>query len=114
MTFIVESWEAFKDWLSTTVHLTHHQLHLVLGVLLLLAVGRLLRRPLGAWLPLLIVLGLELVNELLDFTRYRVANWPWTPRETLIDIAITMAPPLALVVIARLLSTRRRRQPTTI
>ena len=114
MIVVVESWETFKDWLSKTVHLTHHQLHLLLGVLLLLIVGRLLRRPLGSWSPLLLVSALELVNELLDFTRYRVADWPWTPRETLIDIAITLAPPLVVVLVARLWSRRRRTRPSTI
>ena len=113
MTFAVESWEAFKDWLSATVHLTHHQLHLVLGVLLLLAFGRLLRRPLGAWLPLLLVLGLELANEVSDFLRYWVAGWPWLPEAALIDIALTIALPLVIVLVARWRAGRRGLSATT-
>ena len=107
---IVLGWEAFKDWLSATVYLTHHDLHLVLGLGLTLGLGRLLRRPLGSWLPLLIVLALELLNEISDFARYYVSNWPWTPGETLVDIAITMLPPLAIVLAARWESARIRRR----
>lgn len=98
---IVLDWEAFKDWLSSSVHLTHHDLHLLLGVGLTLAFGRILRRPLGSWLPLLIVAALEMINETSDFTRYYVSKWPWTPLPTLIDIVLTLLPPLAIVLAAR-------------
>ena len=115
---VVLGWETFKDWLSGTVRLTHHDLHLLLGLGLTLAFTRLLRRPLGAWLPLLLVLGLELLNETSDFLRYYVSAWPWTPYETLVDIAITIAPPLAIVLAARWESEHfhrfRRRKAFTI
>lgn len=111
MIAFVEHWELFKDWLSATVRLTHHQLHLVLGIALTVLIGRLLRRPLGAWLPLGIVLLLELLNETFDFLRYYVALWPWTPRESLIDIALTMVPPLVMVLLARGLAMRRPPHP---
>lgn len=109
---IVLGWEAFKDWLSATVHLTHHDLHLILGLGLMLGFGAILRRPLGSWLPVLIVLGLELLNETSDFARYYFSGWPWTPRETLVDIAITMLPGLAIVLAARwdAASVRRRQR----
>ena len=106
---IVLAWEAFKDWLSATLHLTHHDLHLILGLGLTLGIGRVLRRPLGSWLPVSIVLMLELFNEISDFARYYVSHWPWTPTETLIDIAITIAPPLAIVLAARWESEHFRR-----
>lgn len=106
---IVLGWEAFKDWLSDTVHLTHHDLHLILGVGLTLGFGWILRRPLGSWLPLWIVLALELLNETSDFLRYYFDHWPWTPKETLIDIAITILPPLTIVLAARWESEHFRR-----
>jgi hypothetical protein len=106
---IVLGWEAFKDWLSATVHLTHHDLHLLLGVGLTLGFGWILRRPLGSWVPLLMVLALELLNETSDFARYYVSQWPWTPKETLVDIAITILPPLAIVLAARWESEHFRR-----
>lgn len=98
---IVLDWEDFKVWLSATVHLSHHDIHLILGLALTLGLGAVLRRPLGSWLPLLIVFGLEVINELFDFIRYYVPGWPWTPKETLIDIAITILPALAILFAAR-------------
>jgi hypothetical protein len=106
---IVLAWEGFKDWLSATVHLSHHDLHLILGLALTLGLGPVLRRPLGSWLPLFIVFALELLNETSDFVRYYVSNWPWTPRETLIDIAITILPVLPIVLAARWETRRSRR-----
>lgn len=97
----VLGWERFKDWLSATVHLTHHQLHVVVGLLLFVAGARLLRRPLGSALPLVPVAVLELINEASDFARYFISGWPWTAHETLIDIALTLAPPMVLMVVAR-------------
>jgi hypothetical protein len=104
---IVLAWEGFKDWLSATLHLSHHDLHLTLGVVLTLGLGPVLRRPLGSWLPLLIVFALEMLNETSDFMRYYVSDWPWTPRETLIDIAITVLPVLPIILAARLETAHR-------
>ncbi|KQN07397.1 hypothetical protein QP162_20370 [Sphingomonas aurantiaca] len=101
MIALVLDWEAFKVWLTVTTGLSHHDWHLLLGVLLMLGFTRLLRLPLGAWVPLLIVLGLELVNEALDFTRYHIDGYPWGPGPMLVDIALTMLPPLAIVLAAR-------------
>lgn len=101
MIALVLDWEAFKVWLTATTGLSHHDWHLLLGVLLTLGFTRLLRLPLGAWIPLLIVLALELVNEALDFTRYHIDGYPWGPGPMLVDIALTMLPPLAIVLAAR-------------
>lgn len=98
---VVLAWESFKVWLSDISGLTHHDFHLILGVLLTLGFGRALRLPLGAWTPLLIVFALELVNEAFDFTRYHVDHYPWGPGPMLVDIALTMVPPLAIVLAAR-------------
>ena len=115
---IVLYWEAFKVWLTATTALSHHDYHLILGVLLTLGIGWLLRRPLGSWLPLGIVLALELVNEAFDFTRYYVDSYPWGPGPMLVDIAITVLPPLAIVLAARWESPFfhrfRRRPPVSI
>ena len=98
---IVLSWEAVKDWLSDSLGLSHHDLHLILGVLLTLMFGWILKDPLGSWRPLGIVFGLEVLNETSDFARYYQAGWPWTPQATLIDIAITIGPPLMIILAAR-------------
>lgn len=101
MIALVLDWEAFKVWLTATTGLSHHDWHLLLGVLLTLGFTRLLRLPLGTWPPLLIVLALELVNEALDFTRYHIDGYPWGPGPMMVDIALTMLPPLAIVLAAR-------------
>jgi hypothetical protein len=98
---IVLDWEKMKVWLTANTSLTHHDYHLILGVLMTIGLGWLLRRPLGSWLPLGIVFALEIVNEILDFTRYYVDSYPWGPGPMLIDIAITILPPLAIVLAAR-------------
>ena len=53
MLSIVLAWETFKDWLAGTLRVTHWTLHVVLGVLMLLAFSRLFRRPLSS--PILLV-----------------------------------------------------------
>lgn len=98
---IVLDWEEFKVWLTATTGLSHHDYHLLLGVLLTLGFGWLLRVPLGSWLPLGIVFVLEMINEAFDFTRYYVDSYPWGPGPMLVDIALTMLPPLAIVLAAR-------------
>lgn len=101
MTQMVLGWETLKVWLTASTGLDHRDFHLVLGVLLTLGIGWVLRRPLGSWLPLGIVAGLELVNEAFDFVRYRIDDYPWGPGPMLIDIAVTLVPPLAIVIAAR-------------
>lgn len=109
MVSIVLAWEQLKVWLSASTGLSHHDFHLILGVLLTLGFTRLLRLPLGSWTPLMIVFGLEMLNEAFDFTRYYIDSYPWGPGPMLIDIAITMLPPLAIVLAARWDSPEYRR-----
>lgn len=104
--FAVLEWESFKDWLSATTGLTHHDWHMLLGLALTLVFTWALRQPLGSWLPLLLVLALELINEISDFTRYYVAGWPWEPGPTLVDIALTMTAPLLTTIVVRMTSPR--------
>jgi len=95
----VLGWERFKDWLSASVHLTHHELHVLAGLALFIVSARLLRRPLRSVLPLVPVAVLELINEGSDFARYYTSGWPWTAHETLVDIALTLMPPFLLVCV---------------
>lgn len=114
---IVLDWEMFKVWLSATLDISHHDIHLILGLALTFGFGWILRRPLGSWLPLGIVLVLELINEAFDFIRNLVPGWPLLPGEAAIDIAITILPALAIILAARWNSRhyyhfRRRKQIT--
>lgn len=106
---VVLAWEDFKVWLSPAVHLTHYQLHVIVGLLLFFGFAFVLRRPPTAVLPLAPVAVLELANEASDYTRYAIDNYPWTPRETLIDIALTLGPPICVILVARVGSAVRGR-----
>ncbi|WP_156818939.1 hypothetical protein [Sphingomonas sp. Mn802worker] len=101
--FALLGWGSFKDWLSETTGLRHHGWHVLLGLALTLGFTWALRRSLGSWLPL-VLLALELVNEVSDFTRYYVSGWPWKPGPTMIDIVLTMAAPLAITIVVRMTS----------
>lgn len=101
MLSIVLAWEAFKDWLSATVHLTHWDLHVILGLAFFFGFARLLRRPLTAFLPLLPVALLELGNETLDFLRAYIPHWEWNLYDTVIEVALTLGPPLCVILLAR-------------
>ena len=104
----VLAWERFKDWLSAAVHLSHHQLHVVVGLLLFVAFAHLLRRSVRSVVPLLAVAVLEALNEVSDFARYYFSGWPWTAHETVVDVELTLAPPLALLVVARAVRAVRK------
>ena len=105
---IVLAWESFKDWLSASVHLTHWDLHVIVGLLGFFGFGRLMRRPITSSLPIVPIAVLELLNELSDFLRAYVPDWPWAWRDTIVEIGLTLLPPLLVVVAARLLRARRR------
>lgn len=106
LTTLVLAWEACKDWLSATLHLPHLALHAVVGVLIPPAVLLATRRPASSLLPLAVVALLEAANEALDFARYALAGWPWQARATATEALVTVAPALALILLARLTTGR--------
>lgn len=108
LTAVVLAWEAFKDWLSATLHLPHLALHALAGVLIPLLVLRIAHRSPTSLVPLAIVASLEAGNEAMDFTRYAVAGWPWQARATAIEAVVTLAPAVALVVWAHLARSTER------
>ena len=101
MFFVILDWENFKVWLSAHSGLSHHDFHLILGLVLTFGIGWILRRPLGSWIPLAIVLALELINEAFDLIRNIVPGWPLLWGEATVDILITIVPPLLIVLAAR-------------
>ena len=108
MLTIVLAWEAFKDWLAASAHLTHWNLHVILGLGFFVLFALVLRRRLSSFVPLLPVALLEGGNELLDFLRAWLPHWRWNGRDTLIEIALTLVPPLALALFVRALPVARR------
>jgi hypothetical protein len=99
---MVLDWEALKEWLSKELHVSHAVLHIHIGLLVFLVMGRVLRKPMSSPLPLLVVAMLELANEAMDFTRYYVSHWPWTPGNTIEDIVNTLLWPTILLLLARM------------
>ena len=110
MLSLVLAWETFKDWLSKTVGLTHWDLHIIIGLALLFGLGRIMRRPLRSFLPLLPIALLELGNEMLDFLRTVYGAWYWNWPDTIVEIGLTLGPPLLVILCARLVSMRSDRQ----
>ncbi len=98
---MVLDWEATRMWLSSEFHMSHPVLHIHLGLAIFLLTGLILRRPLGSALAWLVVAGLELLNEISDFTRYYVSGWPWTATNTIEDIVNTLFWPTILVMVFR-------------
>ena len=106
--WIVLAWEDFKDWLSANVHISHWTIHFALGIALLFIFGRLLRKPLTSAAPLIPIAILEFLNELLDFLRDYVPGWVWNYRSTVIEVALTIVPPAAVVLFLRAWTRLRR------
>lgn len=98
---LLREWEAAKLDLSDTLHLSRDLLHVHVGLAVYALGCLLLREPIGSRRPVLIVLALELVNELVDFIRFQVGGWPWTPADTVADIVNTLLWPVALTLLAR-------------
>ncbi|UIJ73326.1 hypothetical protein [Aurantimonas sp. HBX-1] len=100
-------WETLKTSLVTFADLSKDALHVHFGLLILFASNRLLKKPLGHWLPLMIVLLLELCNEFLDLFGWSAhQDYRWIA--SLRDVLNTMLWPTIIVVAARI--GRRRRQ----
>lgn len=109
--YTVLDWTATKDWLSGTLHLSHDMLHVHVGMAIFVLASLVLRRPIGLLPPLLLLLGLETLNELSDFMRYRIGGWPWTPWPTVADYIDTLLWPAVLTLLFRADRLRRAAPP---
>jgi diacylglycerol kinase len=98
---------AAVDWYQLKLFVQHASgfsmdaLHVVAGVVLQLVIAFVCRTSVARPLPLLAVLGLELVNEASDF---RVERWPDSAMqfgESAKDIVLTLLVPVLLFLIAR-------------
>ena len=95
------------DWYQVKLFVQHSTgfsmdaLHVIAGVLVQILAAAMLRSSLSRPLPLLVVLGLELVNEANDL---RVEQWPQPGMqygEGAKDVALTMLLPLLIFLVAR-------------
>ncbi len=95
------SWHQSKLFIEHSATIDHDALHVLVGVLLSLAFGLILRRPLTSWLPWLGVLAVILWNEAVDLW---VERWPDPGQqygEGAKDLVLTMFLPTVLMITAR-------------
>ena len=97
----MSSWHQGKVFIEHSLRIEHGTLHVIVGLLLWLIFALLLRRPLTAWLPWLLVFAVIVWNETVDLW---FEIWPDPARqygEGLKDILLTMFVPTLLMLAAR-------------
>jgi len=95
------SWHQGKLFVEHAVSVRHDSLHVMAGVVVLLAIGLLMRRPISSWRPWLWALALALWNEVVDLW---VERWPDPGQqygEGAKDLLLTMFLPTLLMLAAR-------------
>ena len=111
------AWHQGKLFIEHALTISHDTLHIIAGVLLWIALGLGLRRPLPSWRPWLWLFALILCNEAVDLW---VERWPDPGQqygEGVKDLLLTMAVPTIVMLVARArpdlfrqgAETRRRR-----
>jgi len=102
LTAVMTAWHSSKLLVEHSIPIEHDALHILVGVLLWLALGVLFRRPLGSWLPWLMVLAVIAWNEAVDLW---VERWPSPSQqygEGAKDLLLTMIVPTMLLAALRL------------
>jgi hypothetical protein len=87
------SWHEGKLFIEHSVTIAHDTLHVLVGVLLWLVFGLVLRRPLSTWRPWLWLFAVILWNETVDLWE---EQWPHPGQqygEGFKDLIVTMAVP---------------------
>ena len=102
LTGAMASWHQGKLFIEHSVSFGHDALHMLVGVLLWLMFGLLLRRALTTWRPWLWLFAVILWNEAVDLW---VEQWPSPGQqygEGAKDLLLTMAVPTIMMFAARL------------
>ena len=101
LTRAMTSWHQGKLFIEHALAISHNSLHIFVGVVLWIAIGLLLRRPLTSWMPWLWVFAVILWNEAVDLW---VERWPDPGQqygEAAKDLILTMAVPTLIMFAAR-------------
>jgi len=107
----MSTWHQGKLFIEHSLTIQHEALHILVGVLLWLAVGLFIHRPLASWWPWLWVLAAILWNETVDLW---VERWPDPGQqygEGAKDLVLTMFLPTVLMVAVRTRPDLFRRGP---
>lgn len=102
-------YNALKTDVAEFLGIAKDALHIHIGLALFVGFIVLLRRSPASLLPWLGVLGLELVNELMDILHWHTGAFSFEPGDSLKDIANTMAWPTIALVGFRLAEAQKRR-----
>ena len=97
----MRSWYQGKLFIEHSLSISHDSLHILVGVLLWIVLGLVLRRPLTSWRPWLWLFAAALWNETVDLW---VEQWPdpgMQYGEGVKDLMLTMAVPAILMWAAR-------------
>ena len=98
---VMWTWEQWKHFIETSVAFSHDALHVLVGVLVLLAAALVLRRPISSWRPWLVVLLLIFLNEFADLTFNRWPHPAVVRGESMRDFLLTMFLPTVLMFTVR-------------
>ncbi len=96
--------EALKEIVRQSTGLPDPVLHALIGLGIYAFGVVLLRQSLRSWIPWLIVLGLQLINEAADMTNDWLVYSDIEVRGTFWDTVITMCLPTMIIVLAKLAS----------
>ncbi len=91
-----------KRFAMQVTHLSQDALHVYVGLLLLVGLCVALRKPLGSWLPWVVVLAAALAGEAVDMRGDFAHNGIWNWHESLHDVLNTIFWPTVLSVLGRL------------
>ena len=98
----MSSWYQGKLFLERAVAISHDSLHVILGVLILLVLSIILRRPISSPRPWLWLAALTLWNETVDLWTERWPDPGMQYGEVVKDVALTLLLPTVLMLAARL------------
>ena len=98
----MSEWWELKQLVEQSTGFSMDALHVVAGVAVQLFAAALLRSTVARWVPWLIVLALELLNEISDFTIERWPDLQMQLGESVKDVLLTMALPTLLLLAARI------------
>ena len=97
----LSSFVELKHFVERSISFTPDSLHVIAGVLLLVAAAALLRKPISTWWPWLAVLLCASLNEVADLSLKPWPNPGMQYGETAKDLLLTMALPTVLLLAAR-------------
>lgn len=101
--------EAVKDIIRAATGVPDAALHVLLGLGVYFLCVLIFRLPLRSWWPLLIVLGLQLINEVSDAIGDLPRRNGIEVRGTILDTAMTLLLPTIIVLVAKLAFMRSQR-----